>query len=306
MSQSLPGKVRHFQNQLHRKKGSDWRPKVTLIVAFYNKINFFELVFASIERQTLTDFELIICDDGSRSEIVDELHKLIEQSSIAVRHIWHSDRGFCKNECLNRGVMVAGSEYLVFIDADCILHPEFLQDHFSNRKENSVLAGRRMDLIPWVSKRLTAEKIKEGFLQKHLWWILPMGLWMKDNNGTKAIRLSGGSFKKFLLKFFNRKPRNIVGCNFSLFKTDLEKVNGFDMSYTEVSFGEDSDVETRLRMVNVVINPFCHLGIQYHIYHRVLPRSDKSREKWLKVQAEGPAITVHGLRQLSEDTVYLE
>lgn len=271
-------------------------PALSLLIAFYNKIKDFELIWASIEKQSFSNFEVIICDDGSRPEIVDQIKLLVDKSEIPVQHIWHSDRGFMKNECLNRGILSSRSDYLVFIDADCVLHPEFLADHFIAQQKGTLVAGRRCDLTPFVTSRLTPKRIRQGYLQRNYWWIFWAIVWMKDANASKGIRISWN----WLWKLVNRKHRNIVGCNFSVAKEDLVAVNGFDMSYDAPGFGEDSDIEIRLKRNGVRTKPFCFRGVQYHLYHRLLPRSEGNMARYLHLESCRKIITETGLRELQE------
>lgn len=267
--------------------------KLTLIIAFYNNINVLKLTLASLEVQTLDHFAVLICDDGSKPEVVHELHALISQIRLPILHLWHQDAGFRKNRMLNWGLLNAPSSYLVFIDQDCILHPEFLKEHFEHRQEKTVLSGRRTDLTPFVSRKLTSEKIKAGFIQKNFWWIFWIILWMKDNNAPKGIYLK----TKLLRNLVNRKPRGIVGCHFSVHKQDLLDINGFDTRYEGPGIGEDSDIDYRMSLNGVKIQPFCNIAIQYHFYHKLLVRKNVNHEIFQEVQKEKMHITGYGISQ---------
>ncbi len=275
------------------------KPDVSLLLAFYNNVEFFKPVLASIETQTLKNIELIICDDGSNEAAVKAMLELCKNSRVPVIHIWHEDRGFFKNEALNRGVYCALSEYLVFIDGDCVLHPQFLEDHFNNRQFGHTLAGRRVNLTPWVSKQLTIEKIKSGYLQKNWWWLFLTMFWMKDNNSVKGFRVQS----PWLYKKLNRKPRGIVGSNFSVFKNDLFKVNGFDMSYHKPGIGEDSDIDFRLSGLGITPVSMCFQGVQYHLYHKLLVRAEVNEAQFAEVQKNKKYITQHGLKELVQGKV---
>lgn len=50
------------------------KPEVSLIIAFYNKIDFLKLVFASLETQTFKNFEVLICDENFK--IFDQVQAL--------------------------------------------------------------------------------------------------------------------------------------------------------------------------------------------------------------------------------------
>jgi glycosyltransferase involved in cell wall biosynthesis len=251
-------------------------------------------VHASIEIQSFRDFEIVVADDGSRPEVVRELQILLGAGRVSSQHLWHEDKGWRKNRILNHAIRSARGEYIVIIDGDCVLHPDFLLDHWNHRSPGRSLAGRRLDLSPSLTLNMTVEKIRSGFIQKNLWWIIPSISWRKDNNGGKGIRLQS----EFMQRLFNRKKRSIVGCNFSLFKPDLVSVNGFDMRYDGPGIGEDSDIEFRLNLAGVKTLPLCHLGIQYHLYHRLIERKNENESLFVKVQAERQAVTQLGLNQL--------
>lgn len=296
MSQSALHSVRCFTNDAYEKSLQSESPKITLFAAFYNNVEFFKKVFASIEVQTFKNFEMIICDDGSKEEAISALRELAQNSWVPVKHLWHKDRGFYKNEALNRGIQHSRAEYMVFVDADCVLHPQFLEDHWNQKQVGHTLAGRRVNLTPWVSKNLSEERIRSGYLQKNWWWLFLTMCWMKDNNSVKGFRVGIESFYRFL----NRKPRGLVGCNFSVFKKDLLTVNGFDMSYHRPGIGEDSDIDFRLSGIGVTPIPMTYRGVQYHLYHKLLSRSDDNEAKFRELQKSKKYITTDGLTQLRD------
>ncbi|GIL17716.1 MAG: glycosyl transferase [Oligoflexia bacterium] len=290
--------VKVFKNQVWMDRerglrGQNPDSAMTLVIAFYKNFPVLDLTLASVEIQTMEDFSLIICDDGSDEPTVNILHQRLNQMKIPILHLWHEDKGFRKNRILNWGIHHCPSEWMVFIDQDCILHHEFLREHYEYRQPNAVLCGRRMDLTPVVTKLLTREKVYNHYLQKNLWWILPFGLYMKDNNGGKGIYFKSS----WLRRLANQKPRAIVGCNFSLAKKHLIDINGFDFRYEGAGIGEDSDIEYRLRLNGVQMVPFCNTAVQYHQYHRLLNRPNENEKIFEQVQKEKKAVTEYGLRQ---------
>ena len=252
------------------------------------------LVLASLKNQTFKDFSLIICDDGSPQEITEIVQAALQNLNIPSMHIWHPDLGFRKNRILNWGLHHAKSDHIVFIDQDCILHPEFMAEHFSEREKNTVLCGQRINLTSWVSEMLTPIKVSTGFIEKNIYWIFMSGLFMKDNNGIKGVY-----FKNLKLrKWANRKSRGIVGCNFSLFRQQLLEINGFDTRYEGAGFGEDSDIEFRLTLNGLQMKPACNTAVQYHIYHRLLIRENTNEVLFKSVLQEKQPRTKLGLKEL--------
>lgn len=295
MVEILPYKIYSNKKKL-AERGINITPRISLFLAFYNNTTFLDLVFASIESQTFKDFELVICDDGSNEIAKKFIHQLMAKTNLPVKHIWHEDKGFRKNEMLNKAIKNSSTDLIIFIDQDCVLHPEFISEHYKNSSENKILAGRRLEFSPFITKLLTGQKIKEGYIQKNLWWFLPMISLRKDNQGLKGIYIQNKEIRKLM----NRKRRGVVGCNFSVHKSALKKVNGFDMRYMGPGTGEDSDIEYRLNLSGVETQSFLHAGVQYHLYHKLQKRLNSNEDLFKTVQSEKAMVTPEGLNLIPE------
>lgn len=225
------------------------------------------MVFESLSRQTFQNFEVVIADDGSDELAVECIHQLMETASFPVKHCWHPDNGWQKNIALNHAIEASEGIYLVFIDGDCIPHRYFLEDHFSNRKENYVLSGRRVQLSKKRTENLCIEQIKVGFLEKGtgLLVLLLDGILGKVKHSENAIRVRNRFLRKCLIK---DKFRGILGCNFSIHKSDILKVNGFDERYNYPGTGEDTDLDHRLQRAGIYCQSRKHLLTIYHIHHK--------------------------------------
>ncbi|MDA7496607.1 glycosyltransferase [Akkermansiaceae bacterium] len=97
---------------------------VSIIMPVYNKENHVEKAIDSVLRQTFTDFELIIIDDGSTdksSAICDKFAHM--DSRIQVKHIPNGGVSHARNIALD----LAEGDYIVFIDADDYVDEKFLE-----------------------------------------------------------------------------------------------------------------------------------------------------------------------------------
>jgi glycosyltransferase involved in cell wall biosynthesis len=244
--------------------------KLSLIISFYNKADYLKLIFASLERQTFKDFEVIIADDGSREDVVSDVYKMIETASFPVQHIWHEDLGWRKTTILNKAVVAAKSEYLVFIDGDCILHKQFLKEHYDHQKKNVVLVGRRVNLSSKISNILTPLKVQNGHLEK-VSVLLSLAI-SKFRGECSHVENGIYLYPKFMRRYFNKKDRGILGANFSVHKADLLKINGFDERYVNPAVGEDTDIDFRFRLIGIRTQSLKHIAVQYHMYHKTLFR----------------------------------
>ena len=173
--------------------------KTSIIAAFYNNIKYLKLVLAGFERQTEKDFEFIIADDGSREEIVKEIEKISSNYSFRIKHIWHPDNGFRKNKILNQAILASSSDYLIFIDADCVPHSKFVEEHLKEKQNNVVLTGRRVNLSQKLTNLLSDENVKGGFLETNHLLMIEDALFGKSNYVEKGFYFEN----KFLRKLFN-------------------------------------------------------------------------------------------------------
>jgi glycosyltransferase involved in cell wall biosynthesis len=269
----------------------------TLIIAFYNNLNYLQLVLAGLERQTFTDFEIIIADDGSDSKIVSELKILLTKSSLNIDHIWHEDKGFRKNRILNKAILKSAAPYLIFIDGDCIPHKEFVNEHLKNAAENRVLTGRRVNLSEIISSNLTPDLVKKGFLDSGFLMLLKDGLFGRSKDVEKAIYLRSAVIRKIL----NRKKRGLLGCNMSVHKNDILNINGFDERYEAPSVGEDTDLQFRFELKEMAIKSLNQMAIQYHLYHELQTRPPQNIELFEEVKKSGKAYTPYGINKRKPD-----
>lgn len=268
-------------------------PRATLILSFFNRIDYLKLVLAGIQRQSFRDIEIIIADDGSKQAVVDEIEKLTKMISIPLIHLWQEDRGFRKNKILNRAITAASSDYLIFIDADCIPHSEFVNEHFSHRKENVCLTGRRVNLSEKITGLLNEENIGKGFLEENIFLLVKDGIFGKSFDVEKGFYIKNGPVRKLL----NNKARGILGCNFSIHKTDFININGFDERYEAPSIGEDSDVQFRFELNGAKIKSLNNAAVQYHLFHKLQERPLKNLELFSKIKSEKRPFTPFGILQ---------
>ncbi len=240
-------------------------PKMSIVVAFYNSVRFFDIQMASLECQTFKNFEVVICDDGSRPEVVAHVRSYMKKHRLLMHHFWHKDDGWRKVEMLNKAIANCTTDYLLMVDQDCVLHPEFVGEHFAAKAPNTALAGRRVELTPWLSNFITPERVRSGYLKWNYGWMIFFLFFQKNSQWRRAIYIKN----KFLRRKLNQKSRSILGCNVSYNKADLEKINGVDMSFSESCGAEDSDIDIRLRNAGVEIRSLCYVAVQYHLYHTI-------------------------------------
>ena len=93
---------------------------ISVIIPCYNYGKFLIDAVDSVLNQTYKQFEIIIINDGSTDEDTISILNKIDNPKIRIFHISHSGPSISRNV----GLKEATGEYIQFLDADDILHPE--------------------------------------------------------------------------------------------------------------------------------------------------------------------------------------
>lgn len=122
-------------------------PKISVLMGVYNCAQYVAEAIESVLAQTFSDFELIVCDDGSS----DNTAAVAEQYAAADSRIvfLRNDRNYGLAHTLNHCLSVARGEYLVRMDGDDISKPNrfrVLLDTAESHPEFDVI-GTGVDLF---------------------------------------------------------------------------------------------------------------------------------------------------------------
>jgi glycosyltransferase involved in cell wall biosynthesis len=242
---------------------SSSKPLLSLIIAVYKKPEFLKLVLQSCLRQKFTNFEIVIADDGSGDDIRKVIESFDGKFKYPVVHCWHDDNGFRKTIIVNRAVMTAKADYIVFIDGDCILHRKFLESHWRNKKEGVILSGRRVRLDEKITGNITCEDISSGRMENPFFWF--------RNCRTKDIK-HGLYIPLFssLENLVKIKMWRILGSNFSIHRSDYLSINGYDERIIGRGM-EDSNLNERALLKCLKIRSIVREAVQYHLFHTFDP-----------------------------------
>ena len=99
------------------------RPVVSIILPTFGRLRYLRPTVASVYRQTLQDWELIVADDGSDAETSDYLRAL--EADSRVRLLWLTHTGI-PAIVRNAALREARGEYVAFLDSDDLWAPEKL------------------------------------------------------------------------------------------------------------------------------------------------------------------------------------
>lgn len=95
-------------------------PRVSVIIPTYNAGQTICQAIDSVLRQTYTDYEIVVVDDGS----TDDTKARLERYGNAIRYIYQENKE--RSAARNNGIRHARGEYIAFLDADDFWTPEKL------------------------------------------------------------------------------------------------------------------------------------------------------------------------------------
>jgi len=226
--------------------------RISLIVTTYNRPDALLLVLKSIQNQRVKPFEVIIADDGSDNVTKALIEKFALNTNLTIIHSHQNDIGFRVSESRNKAISIAKSEYIVLMDGDMVLHPEFINDHLINAEEGFYIQGSRV--------LLNQEKTQDVLETQAIFFkALDSGL----KNRLNAIH-SNYLSKLFLIR--SSLLKGVRSCNMSFYRKDCINVNGFNSKF--IGWGrEDSEFIARLFNMGVGRKTLKFSAIQYHLWH---------------------------------------
>ncbi len=214
-------------------------PQIAVVVTTYNWPQALQAVLESLEHQSYRKFEVLVADDGSGRDTASIVKELAERMTYPLRHVWQEDNGFRAAAIRNQAVAHTSAQYILFLDGDCLVRPDFLQRHALLARRGHFVAGNRVLLSRVFSQRVLEYGVPiAGWGAAH--W-LAARLLGRINRFLALARLPLGRLR-------DRSPRRWEGaktCNLGLWRTDFLAVNGLDERYRGWGY-EDSDLVIRL------------------------------------------------------------
>lgn len=141
-------------------------PQISVIVPIYKVEPYLHRCVDSILRQTFTDFELILVDDGSPDNcgaICDEY--AIKDSRVHVIHQKNGGLSAARNAGIDWAFAHSDSRWLAFIDSDDWVHPECLE----RLLEAAVCFGSAISICGYVETNGEEIQIVEADLVPEIW-----------------------------------------------------------------------------------------------------------------------------------------
>ncbi len=177
--------------------------KISIIIPLYNAEKYIEKCLYSIKRQTYSNYEIIIVDDGSKDNSLKMCEKFKnENKNIILKIFTQKNEG--PSSARNRGIANAEGDYITFVDSDDYLEENLLEVLLNCCEKDTMVRSNY--------KTFKGNKI--------------------FNNKTERDKILDGDFIEKILA--NSFPGCVWGC---LFETKIIKKMKFS---SELHFMEDT------------------------------------------------------------------
>lgn len=129
--------------------------KFSVLVAHYNNAHFFKTCYESIKSQTFQNFEIILVDDCSTDNSLEEIKRFTHNDSrVKIFENLHNEGvGYTKKKC----VELANGEICGFVDPDDALMPTAIENSIKAFQNNNIVATYSKLFI--CNERLEIKKI---------------------------------------------------------------------------------------------------------------------------------------------------
>jgi glycosyltransferase involved in cell wall biosynthesis len=240
---------------------------ISIIVTTFDRADALDVVLRSLAHQSDRRFEVVIADDGSGPETAALIERWKPQLGATLSHVWQQHRDFRAAEIRNRGIRASRGDYCVFLDGDCLTHPDFVAAHRGLAELGWFVIGNRALLTPTLTDEVLQHRVVPERWGTAAWF--GQRLSGRLNRLAPVLRLPLGPLRKARARVW----KGARSCNLGVWRADLDRVDGFDTSFS--GWGcEDSDLLVRLLRAGVRRKDGAFATGVLHLWH---PEADRSR-----------------------------
>jgi len=240
---------------------------ISVIVTTYNREDALDAALRALAHQSDRNFEIVVADDGSGADTARVVASWQTRLPLPLKHVRHEHRGFRGGEIRNRGIRASSGELCIFLDGDCLAPADFIAAHRRLHEPGWFVTGNRILLSP----ELTAAVLSRG-MEAERWRfaaLLQQRLRGGINRLLPTLRLPLGPLRKLS----STSWQGAQTCNLAVARRDLDRIDGFDGTYTGWGL-EDSDLVVRLLRAGVRRKDGRFATGVLHLWH---PPNDRSQ-----------------------------
>jgi len=200
-----------------------------------------------------------VADDGSGPATRELVKRFAKRAAHPVRHAWDAHQGFRLCHIRNLALSMTRADYVVQLDGDMVLHPQFIADHRRAAAPGTFVQGTRI----LADERLTQSLLRDP--------TQPVSV---ASRGLGGLRRIYAVHSPLISRAFGRAANSFIaikGCNQGFWRADLERINGYDEDMSGWG-SEDKELTARLKHCGVQRRTLWCGGIAYHLHHPAASR----------------------------------
>lgn len=141
---------------------------ISVVLSTYNAPAALAVSLQSFARQQDRGFEVVVADDGSRSETAELVARAAAGFPVPLRHVRQDDLGFRPARVRNLATAGSRGEYLLFVDGDCFVLPDFIARHRALAQRGHFVSGKRS----WLGQAATHRRLARQPCNGRTRWLL--------------------------------------------------------------------------------------------------------------------------------------
>lgn len=250
---------------------------ISVICTTYNRPDALSAVLTGLSRQTDSNFEVVIADDGSTPDTRKVISKFQSQAQFRLLHAWQEDKGFRAAAARNLAFNRTQGEYILLLDGDCIPSPNWIKNHRCLAERSWSVPGQRI----LTSQAFCTEILVTDDFVSTLNWSPSH---FRELSRKKLVNRWGPSFCfglhrcSFWRKLSPNNWKKARSCNWGIWRDDFLTVNGFNESL--IGWGhEDADLAIRLMNAGIKFKSGSFATTVLHLWHKEESR-DSANQNW--------------------------
>lgn len=254
--------------------------RTSLVIVTYDRPAALARALASVAMQTQAPDEVIVADDGSGPAVAAVVDAFGKAQFVRQEHA-----GFRAGRMRNLAIARCTGDYVLLLDGDMVLHPNFVADHARAARPGFWTQGVRIPLDEAATQRL----LRSGRVPSP--WTAGVDF-RRRAYALHAPRLTGT---------LGRAANSFVAiksCNQAFWRADLLQANGFDEEFAGWG-AEDKELCARLRNAGIRRQTLVFSAIAWHLAHRPASRAAvrANQERWQETVRSGRTRCTHGIDQ---------
>ena len=270
--------------------------KISVVTTVYDRPEHLRLLVAALAAQTRPPDEIVVADDGSAGATVAAVERLRAAAPLPVRVVRQAKDGYRLAAARNLAIRAAAGDYLLFLDCDLVPLPDTVALHERLAAPRRLLCGHRAVLDEAATQALFAAVPAPSAADWEVAWAAAD---RTELEAAARLFARHAALRRWHLARAH-KPK-LIGCHFSLFRADVDRVNGFDENFVGWGY-EDDDFARRLYKSGVAPRSVIAEARALHLWHPSLApaalarRRDRPNRAYFR-RWRVPAFCANGLRK---------